>query len=220
MRTASTGSRLFRAEAHRRYTRLVNFRERWRGYLWQGRFASFPMDESHLLAAARYVELNPVRARLAAAARDWPWSSARAHLAGRDDGVVQVKPLKRRTTLAISGAPRFSSFVGRRICGKQPFVSLILLTSQGCTSGTSRKDADQQNCDKVLEMRSPPRFSHGDPRGGAAEKKVEDRSLRHWPKVGKVGAPVLGVGLAALLLERSRRRASWPPRRRSGCADR
>src|ERR1700742_4087496 len=36
-------------EAHRRYTRLVNFREGWRGYLWQGRFASFPMDERHLL---------------------------------------------------------------------------------------------------------------------------------------------------------------------------
>jgi putative transposase len=50
-------------EAHRRYTRRVNFRQRWRGHLWQGRFASFVMDESYLLAAARYVELNPVRVR-------------------------------------------------------------------------------------------------------------------------------------------------------------
>ena len=50
-------------EAHRRYTRRINFREKWRGYLWQGRFASFVMDEPHLLAAARYVELNPVRGR-------------------------------------------------------------------------------------------------------------------------------------------------------------
>ena len=52
-------------EAHRRYTRRINFREKWRGYLWQGRFASFVMDEPYLLAAARYVELNPVRAGLA-----------------------------------------------------------------------------------------------------------------------------------------------------------
>jgi REP element-mobilizing transposase RayT len=51
-------------EAHRRYTRRVNFRERWRGYLWQGRCASFVLDEPYLLAAARYVELNPVRAGL------------------------------------------------------------------------------------------------------------------------------------------------------------
>lgn len=51
-------------EAHRRYTRLINFREGWRGHLWQERFASFPMDESYLLAAARYVEMNPVASGL------------------------------------------------------------------------------------------------------------------------------------------------------------
>jgi len=80
-------------EAHRRYTRRVNFREKWRGYLWQGRFASFVMDEPYLLAAARYVELNPVRAGLATDAADWPWSSAKAHLSGRDDLLVQVAPM-------------------------------------------------------------------------------------------------------------------------------
>ena len=80
-------------EAHRRYTRRVNFREGWRGYLWQGRFASFVMDEPYLLAAARYVELNPVRAGLAAAPRDYAWSSARAHLKRRDDCLVKVSPL-------------------------------------------------------------------------------------------------------------------------------
>ena len=38
-------------EAHRRYTRRVNFREGWRGHLWQGRFASYVLDEAHLMAA-------------------------------------------------------------------------------------------------------------------------------------------------------------------------
>ncbi len=80
-------------EAHRRYTRRINFREKWRGYLWQGRFASFVMDEPYLLAAARYVELNPVRANLAADAAEWPWSSARAHLSGHDDRLVQASRL-------------------------------------------------------------------------------------------------------------------------------
>ena len=87
------GLRAALAEAHRRYTREVNFREGWRGYLWQGRFASFPMDDDYLLACARYVELNPVRAGLVKAARDWRWSSARAHLAGRDDGLVTTAAL-------------------------------------------------------------------------------------------------------------------------------
>ena len=80
-------------EAHRRYTRRINFREGWRGYLWQGRFASFVMDEPYLLAAARYVELNPVRAGLVVDAADWTWSSAKAHLSGRDDRLVRVAPL-------------------------------------------------------------------------------------------------------------------------------
>jgi putative transposase len=87
------GLRRALAEAHRRYSRRINTREGWRGYLWQGRFASVPMDDAHLLACARYVELNPVRAQLVARAEDWRWSSARAHLAGDSDGLVAMEPL-------------------------------------------------------------------------------------------------------------------------------
>jgi len=61
-------------EAHRRYTRRINFRAGWRGHLWQGRFASFAMDERYLRRAARYVELNPVRAKLCRMPWRWPWS--------------------------------------------------------------------------------------------------------------------------------------------------
>lgn len=92
-------------EAHRRYTAEVNRREGWSGYLWQGRFASFPMDERYTLAAARYVELNPVRAGLVSHADEYRWSSARAHLLGRDDRLVSVAPLLARM-------PEWSTFVG------------------------------------------------------------------------------------------------------------
>jgi putative transposase len=91
--TSEDGLRRTVGEAHRRYTRRVNFRERWRGHLWQGRFASFVLDDYHLLTAARYVEMNPVRARLVARAKEYRWSSAGAHLAGRDDALVKVGPL-------------------------------------------------------------------------------------------------------------------------------
>ena len=80
-------------EAHRRYTRHVNFRQGWRGHLWEGRFASFVMDKGYLLAATRYVELNPVRAGLAKTPWQWKWSSARAHRRGKDDGLVRVGPM-------------------------------------------------------------------------------------------------------------------------------
>jgi putative transposase len=49
------------------------------GHVWQNRFFSCPLGESHLITALRYIELNPVRAGLAELAWEWPWSSARAH---------------------------------------------------------------------------------------------------------------------------------------------
>jgi putative transposase len=81
------------SETHRRFTRRINFREGWQGHLWQERFHSFLLDETHLLAAVRYVENNPVRAGLCGHAEDWPWSSVRAHLRGEDDGLARVAPL-------------------------------------------------------------------------------------------------------------------------------
>jgi putative transposase len=80
---------------------------RWTDHLFQSRFGSVAMDEAHLLAAVRYVSLNPVRARLAVRAQDWPWSSVRAHLAGADDELVVVRPVLDR-------APRFAELLADR----------------------------------------------------------------------------------------------------------
>ncbi len=76
------------SEVHRRYTRAINCREGWRGHLWQERFHSVVMDESHTLAAIRYVEGNPVVAGLSQLPEGWPWSSARARLSEEVDGIV------------------------------------------------------------------------------------------------------------------------------------
>ena len=87
------GLNLAIGEAHRRYSRRINFREGWRGHLWQGRFSSFILDDSYLLACTKYVELNPVRAGLVNKPEDWQWSSARPHMNGKDDILVKTKPL-------------------------------------------------------------------------------------------------------------------------------
>ena len=80
-------------EAHRRYTRRINFREGWRGHLWQGRFASFILDQRYLLACTKYVELNPVRAELVKKPENWHCSSAGPHIKRKDDRLVKTKPL-------------------------------------------------------------------------------------------------------------------------------
>lgn len=75
-------------ETHKTYTRMINKREKWRGYLWQGRFLSFILHEAYFWSVLRYVELNPVRAGVIARAVDYRWSSALAHVGRRKDPVL------------------------------------------------------------------------------------------------------------------------------------
>lgn len=148
------------ADAHRRYTAFINARHRWTGHLWQGRYGAVAMDEGHLGAAARYVALNPVRARLVDRAGDWPWSSARAHLAGVDDGLVEVAPLLERlgefgTFLGgeedqqATRALRISETTGRPV-GTPEWVSAIELESGRSLAprkrGPKPKAAEQVSC--------------------------------------------------------------------------
>jgi putative transposase len=79
-------------EAHRRYTRRINFSKGRRGHLWQERFSSFVMDEPHFLLCLRYVENNPVRAKLVKQPQQRPWSSASAHIKAKNDILVNVSP--------------------------------------------------------------------------------------------------------------------------------
>ena len=69
--------------AHKRYSRTVNFRNGWRGFLFQGRFGSSPMDEAYTYHTLRYVLRNPVRAGLCRVPWRYEWSSAAYHVGGR-----------------------------------------------------------------------------------------------------------------------------------------
>ena len=64
---------------HFRYSQYINRFHKRSGHLWQGRFYSCAMDDRHLWLAMKYIELNPVRARLCRRAWRYEWSSAAAH---------------------------------------------------------------------------------------------------------------------------------------------
>lgn len=76
---------------HMRYAQRINRNRGWKGHLWQGRFFSSPLEDTHLWAAIRYVERNPVRAKMVARAEDYPWSSAAAHCGLKDDAIMSQK---------------------------------------------------------------------------------------------------------------------------------
>ena len=121
--------------AHQAYTRRINFREGWRGYLWQGRFFSCPLDERHAERALCYAELNPVRARMARKPEEWRWSSAAAHAQGEadawtvrppflDSGEAWRELLRKGITEAEEGALRRSTRTGRPL-GRPQFIARL-----------------------------------------------------------------------------------------------
>lgn len=72
---------LFR-RVHGRYAQYYNARRRRRGYLWQNRYFSCALSETHMWRALAYVERNPVRAAMVGRAEEYEWSSAAAHVTG------------------------------------------------------------------------------------------------------------------------------------------
>jgi len=122
-------------EAHRMYTRMKNFRVDARGYLFQGRFNSCVLDERHLIAAARYIEQNPVIAKMVKTPGDYRWSSAAYHLGlVPSDALVGDRTLmglvKNWSELLVNGdedanqSLRSGSAIGRPM-GDESFVKMI-----------------------------------------------------------------------------------------------
>jgi putative transposase len=128
------------AGPHKRYAAAVNQRRGVSGHLWQGRFASYVMDERHLMAAVRYVELNPVRAGLARRAQDWRWSSARAHLGLAADPAVSCQPMWDRVEdyagyLDAEGDPRAEEALRRSYSTGRPVGDLAWVRGLELSAG-------------------------------------------------------------------------------------
>ncbi|HEY5070491.1 MAG TPA: transposase, partial [Caulobacteraceae bacterium] len=157
------------AEAHRRYTGAIHARYKWTGHLWQGRFSSTAMDGRHFLAAIGYVAMNPVRAGLVEHAADWRWSSARAHLAGRDDGVVSVAPaldmigdfaafLEAAEDTAAVTAIRRSRSTGRPVGAEEWIAALEARTKRALAAakrGPKPRSEDRERSGELFHTVSP-----------------------------------------------------------------
>ena len=119
---------------HMRHAQSINMRNKATGHLWQGRFYSCVLDERHLYAAIRYVENNPVRAQIVTKAEGYQWSSALAHVKGKNDpvlsddcGIVErIKDwssyLREKEEAALVENIRKNTKTGRP-CGDDKFIS-------------------------------------------------------------------------------------------------
>jgi putative transposase len=81
---------------HARYSQYFNRQRNLKGHLWQGRFYSCILDDAHLYRAVRYVENNPVRAKIVKKAWEYKWSSALDHTGEREEPLIRIKTTQDR----------------------------------------------------------------------------------------------------------------------------
>jgi|SRR5581483_10377515 len=153
-------------QAHGRYAAYWNARQSSSGHVWQGRFYSCPLDESHLWTALRYVELNPVRAGMIEVAERWRWSSAGAHCGTvAADAMLAMERWRRRWTAAEWGKflaaaeslvevceLRRSTHTGRPLGTAEFVAALEQSTSRHLSlrkAGRKKKSADEASQLKV-----------------------------------------------------------------------
>ena len=76
---------------HMRHAQKINKKKGWKGHLWQGRFFSSVLDRDYFWECIRYVENNPVRAKMVKKAEEYKWSSARHYCKIVNDEVITKK---------------------------------------------------------------------------------------------------------------------------------
>lgn len=124
---------------HTRYAQRINRARKWKGHFWQGRFFSSALDDAYLWAAIRYVERNPVRAKMVRRAENYAWSSAAAHCGFKQDPALTTQRswLRQLETiadwaewLAAGDQPEQLDILRRYVerglpCGKDSFISKL-----------------------------------------------------------------------------------------------
>lgn len=156
------GMHLLFKRVHGCHAQRINRMRSQRGHLWQGRYFSSPMDSTYFINAVRYVELNPVRARMTDRAEKYPWSSAAAHCRIRGDLVVDAIPRSR----LFAGIADWSHWLAQGVADE--FVNTLRRNgSQNLPCGSAEFVAQLESASgRRLQFRP-----HGGPRQMSAKQR-------------------------------------------------
>ncbi len=137
-----------------------------------------------MLTAMRYLAFNPVRARLSRTPEDWPWSSARAHLEGRGDGLAAAAPV-------LELAPRFRDLLELSPAERTALDGFETRSANGRPLGDEEFLASiERRLGRVLARKRPGR------------KKREEKSPANW--WNRYHVPVIGRTLPSLATQKSK----------------
>lgn len=159
----------------RRYVRYVNHVYRRSGTLWEGRYKSTLIDsDRYLLTCSRYIELNPVRARMVGRPGDYIWSSFRSNTGGPMEPILSPHPIY----LALANTPEnraqaYGALFDRHL-EPQAIQAIRLATETGVVLGHDRFKEQVQS---VLSRRVD-RQPHGGDRKSEAFRERRKESNR------------------------------------------
>jgi putative transposase len=159
-----------------RHTRRLNFLQQRSGTVWGGRFKCSPIEtDRYLMTCLRYVDLNPVRARMVTQAEDYPWSSYRAHVGRASCEWLDVDPVSATITDIRSRQARYRQLVAE---GENELELKFIresLQRGHVTSSESFADALAREQDLVLPRRSPGRTHVVETKTGAEAPVIVDK---------------------------------------------
>ena len=157
----------------RHYVPYFNRRYRRTGTLWEGRYRATVIDaDTYLLTCYRYIELNPVRAKMVKHPADYPGSSYGANARGRADGIVAPHPVY--DALGPDAAARRAAYrlLFRRRIAAATLDEIRAATNKGWVLGTDRF---RMAVEGLLNRPTAPRPKGGDRRSKAYRKSINRR---------------------------------------------
>ena len=124
-----------------RYAQYFNMKYKRSGRLWQNRYFSCPVDkDEYLWTVAKYIEMNPVRAKIVEKPEQWRWSSAQEDITGKTDKNVKLykwltdQERKEYAKIIIEGIMeekiRKATSTGRPLCGERFFDTLEAIVNR------------------------------------------------------------------------------------------
>lgn len=176
-RDPECAARLMRSMGSR-FVQYWQRRHRRSGALWGGRFKSAIVGEhTYFLSCARYIDLNPVKAKMVRHPADYSWSSYRALALGEQDELVSPHPTL--TALGPDATTRQTTY--RDFCAEhldEARLEEIRVATRGGTALGSPSFLDE--LERRLQ-RPARRLGHGgDRRNHRARRRIRDAPAADW----------------------------------------
>lgn len=169
--SSETGISKLMQSLGRYYVRYINQTYRRSGSLWEGRYKSTLVDtEGYLLTVCRYIELNPVRAKMVRHPKNYPWSSYHHNALGADIQLITEHPVYQ--SLGRSRPQRRKAYQNL-FADRIPALTLDEIRTKTNKGWVLGNDQFKAEIEKMTDRRVDPKPRGGDRKSRAYKARVK-----------------------------------------------